>query len=127
MLKQHFSAEMPMSRRATKRRQQFLVGVKIRELRKARSLTQAELAGSVGIQQSDLCRMETGEYKVGLDTLFRILGIFGMEIGEFFQNQMGASDGSEDELLQLWRRLDERGREEVLDFLRFKFHQTPGE
>jgi len=66
-----------MNVKTGKRRQQFLVGYKIRELRKARSLTQAELAGKIGIQQSDLCRMETGEYKVSLDTLFRVLGIFG--------------------------------------------------
>ena len=74
-----------MTAKPAKRRQQFLVGTKIRELRKARSLTQSELAGKIGIQQSDLCRMETGEYKVSLDTLFRVLGIFGMNIGEFFQ------------------------------------------
>src|SRR2546426_5726578 len=113
-----------MSGRATKRRQQFLVGEKIRELRKARSLTQAELAGKIGIQQSDLCRMETGEYKVSLDTLFRILSIFGINIGEFFKEASGAADGGEDEVLTLWRRLDERGREEVLDFLRFKCQQN---
>ena len=120
-----------MSRRAVKRRQQFMVGIKIRELRKARSLTQAELAAKVGVQQSDLCRMETGEYKVSLDTLFRILAIFGMNIGEFFREAMeapeGSPDGAEDELLQLFRRLDARDREEALDFLRFKFHQSPSD
>ena len=116
-----------MSRRAVKRRQQFLVGIKIRELRKARSLTQAELAAKIGIQQSDLCRMETGEYKVSLDTLFRILSIFGMDIGEFFREAMKAPDGGEDELLALFRRLDAADREEVLDFVRFKFHQNPSE
>jgi transcriptional regulator with XRE-family HTH domain len=116
-----------MNQRVTKRRQKFLVGIKIRELRKARSLTQAELAGKIGIQQSDLCRMEIGEYKVSLDTLFRILGIFGMNIGEFFQDAMQSPEGAEEEVVQLFRRLDEHGREEVLDFLRFKFHQSPGE
>lgn len=116
-----------MNGKAVKRRQQFLVGTKIRELRKARSLTQSELAGKIGIQQSDLCRMETGEYKVSLDTLFRVLGIFGMNIGEFFQESSGANDGTEEEFLGLFRRLDHRGRDEALDFLRFKAQQTPGE
>jgi len=117
-----------MNAKTGKRRQQFLVGTKIRELRKARSLTQAELAGKIGIQQSDLCRMETGEYKVSLDTLFRVLGIFGMNIGEFFQEAAeGAGDGSEEEFLTLFKRLDPRGREEALDFLRFKSHQNPGD
>ena len=116
-----------MSVRPAKRRQRFQVGIKIRELRKSRSLTQADLAGKIGIQQSDLCRMETGEYKVSLDTLFRILSIFGMNIGEFFHEALQAAEGSEEEVLQLWRRLDERGREEVLDFLRFKCQQSPGD
>ena len=35
---------------------------------------------AVGIQQSDLCRMETGEYKVSLETLFKILSMFEMNI-----------------------------------------------
>ena len=117
-----------MTAKVAKRRQQFLVGFKIRELRKARSLTQAELAGKIGIHQSDLCRMETGEYKVSLDTLFRVLGIFGMNIGEFFQEAAeGVGDGSEEEIVSLFRRLDPRGRGEALDFLRFKVQQSPGE
>src|SRR5207249_11291782 len=104
-----------MSGRATKRRQQFLVGEKIRELRKARSLTQSELAGKIGIQQSDLCRMETGEYKVSLDTLFRILGIFGINIGEFFKESSQAADGGEAEVFSLSRRLSVRSRAAVPD------------
>ena len=115
---------MTMTAKPVKRRQQFLVGTKIRELRKARSLTQAELAGKIGIQQSDLCRMETGEYKVSLDTLFRVLGIFGMNIGEFFEEAAGGEDGMEDEFLSLFRRLDGRSRSEALDFLRFKAQQS---
>jgi len=111
--------------RTPKRRQQFLVGMKIRELRKQRSLTQAELAGKIGIQQSDLCRMETGEYKVSLDTLFHVLGIFGMNISQFFQEAAGGEDGMEEEFLSLFRRLDARSREEALDFLRFKAQQGP--
>src|SRR5262245_41194299 len=111
-----------MTAKVAKRRQQFLVGSKIRELRKARSLTQAELAAKIGVQQSDLCRMETGEYKVSLDTLFRILSIFGMNIAEFFQEST-RSDQEGGELLKLWRKLDSRRRDEVMDFLRFKSRQ----
>ena len=44
------------------KRQSLLVGSRIRSLRKDRSLTQADLAHRIGIQQSDLCRMENGEY-----------------------------------------------------------------
>src|SRR5258708_31085468 len=61
-----------------------LVGRKIRQLRRQRKLTQVELAERIGIHQSDLSRMEQGEYKVGLDTLLKILQTFDLNIGDFF-------------------------------------------
>jgi len=61
-----------------------LVGSRIRELRKGRHLTQTELSDRIGIAQSDLSRMEQGDYKVGLDTLFKILQVFDLKMGEFF-------------------------------------------
>src|SRR3984893_18182997 len=61
-----------------------LVGSRIRELRKGRRLTQMELSEKIGVAQSDLSRMEQGEYKVGLDTLFKILQVFDLKMGEFF-------------------------------------------
>jgi transcriptional regulator with XRE-family HTH domain len=61
-----------------------LVGSRIRELRKGRRLTQTELSEKIGVAQSDLSRMEQGEYKVGLDTLFKILQVFELKMGEFF-------------------------------------------
>src|SRR5260370_16237232 len=57
-------------------RKVHLVGSRIRELRKGRRLTQTELSEMIGVAQSDLSRMEQGEYKVGLDTLFTILQVF---------------------------------------------------
>ena len=62
-----------------------LVGSRIRELRKGRHLTQTELSEKIGVAQSDLSRMEQGEYKVGLDTLFKILQVFDLKMGEFFE------------------------------------------
>ena len=58
----------------------LLVGQKIRQIRKSRHLTQADLATRIGVTQSDLSRMENGEYKVGLDTLFRILQVFELSM-----------------------------------------------
>ena len=67
-------------------RQVQLIGPKIRKMRKERKLTQTELAARIGIQQSDLSRMEKGEYRVSLDTLFRILAEFNVSISEFFDD-----------------------------------------
>src|SRR6266542_2496636 len=85
-----------------------LVGSRIRELRKGRRLTQTELSEKIGIAQSDLSRMEQGEYKVGLDTLFKILHVFDLKIGEFLE-------------------LSSEAQREVRDFVRFKKLQQQDE
>jgi transcriptional regulator with XRE-family HTH domain len=111
-----------MGARATHRRQTVFVGSKIRHLRKENGLTQSALARRIGVQQSDLCRMENGEYKVSLDTLFSILSVFGMDIGEFFREELAPSGPTErdHELLRLFHRLDAQAQDEILDFVRYK-------
>jgi len=101
------------------KKQTLLVGSRIRTLRRDRSLTQAELANRIGIQQSDLCRMENGEYKVSLETLFRILTIFEMSIAEFFHEEAGGVSQDHD-LLRHFQRLTPNAQEEVQEFVRFK-------
>ena len=118
-----------MGARPARRRQTVFVGSKIRHIRKARGLTQSELAKRIGVQQSDLCRMETGEYKVSLDTLLKILGVFEIRIGEFFQDETAGdatASARESELLRMFRRLDAAAQEEVLDFLRYKGTRRTG-
>jgi transcriptional regulator with XRE-family HTH domain len=103
------------------KKQSLLVGSRIRSLRKDRDLTQADLAGRIGIQQSDLCRMENGEYKVSLETLFRILSVFEMNVAEFFhEDAAGAIKDRDAEILRQFHRLGPRSQEEVLDFMLFK-------
>src|SRR5512141_3035771 len=117
MAQQHFRENMsspPFPRKVT------LVGSRIRELRKGRRLTQTELSEKIGVAQSDLSRMEQGEYKVGLDTLFKILQIFDLKMGEFF-GETDASDGSESrELVSDFEALSSEAQREVRDFVRFK-------
>jgi len=96
-----------------------LVGSRIRALRKGHHLTQMELSERIGVAQSDLSRMEQGEYKVGLDTLFKLLQVFDLKIGEFFGESETA--GPEDrELVTEYRGLSDEARQEVRDFVRFK-------
>jgi len=103
------------------KRQSLLVGSRIRSLRKDRALTQADLAHRIGIQQSDLCRMENGEYKVSLETLFKILSIFEMNIADFFnEGAAGATREREYEFLRQYQRLSPRAQEEVQAFIQFK-------
>jgi transcriptional regulator with XRE-family HTH domain len=101
-------------------RKVHLVGSRIRELRKGRRLTQTELSEKIGVAQSDLSRMEQGEYKVGLDTLFKILQVFDLKMGEFF-GETDTTDGSESrELVSDFEALSSEAQREVRDFVRFK-------
>ena len=97
------------------------VGGRIRQHRLERQLTQTELARQIGIQQSDLSRMEKGEYRVSLDVLFRILQAFELSLGEFFsdlaQHSLTAREGL---LLQSFRVLTREAQQEVLEFAEFK-------
>lgn len=110
MVQQHFSSSRPN-----------LVGARIRALRKGRNLTQTELSERIGVLQSDLSRMEKGEYKVGLDTLFKILAVFELDMASFFDEGEAPPAGEED--TSAWHEflsLEEEARREVRDFIRFK-------
>ncbi len=110
---------------AEKIRQIQLVGRKIRQLRKEHKLTQMELSNRLGIQQSDLSRMEQGEYRVSLDTLFRILAEFKMSISEFFEGVTQESITPRDvRLVESFNSLTEEAQREVEDFIAFKRSQT---
>ena len=106
------------------------VGSRLRRLRKERGLTQAELARQIGIQQSDLSRMEKGEYRVSLDNLFKILGVFDLDLVDFFgekketpaQERQPLSRGDM-KILHLLRELSPEGRAEVQEFLEFKLRK----
>ena len=104
-----------------------LVGSRIRELRKGRHLTQTELSEKIGIAQSDLSRMEQGEYKVGLDTLFKILQVFDLKMGEFFGETEKAEDAEARELVSEFLELSSEAQREVRNFVRFKKLQQQDE
>jgi len=103
------------------------VGARLRALRKENHLTQMELARQIGIQQSDLSRMEKGEYRVSLDNLFKILSVFDVSINDFFDAQQAdtaeprrALSQEDMQILHLVRQLGPEGRREAMEFLEFK-------
>lgn len=57
----------------------------IRRLRFDRGeMTQAELAGRVGVTRQTVNAIEQNKYSPSLETAFRIAAVFGLEIGEVF-------------------------------------------
>ncbi len=107
-----------------KMRQVELVGRKIRQLRKEHRLTQTDLARRIGIQQSDLSRMEKGEYRVSLDTLVRILSELDVSVGQFFEDAARETITPRDmRVVSEINALSPADRQEVEDFITFKRQQ----
>jgi len=100
-----------------------LVGSRIRELRKGRHLTQTELSEKIGVAQSDLSRMEQGEYKVGLDTLFKILQVFDLKMAEFFEETDTPAERDARDIAGEIKSLSDEARQEIRDFVLFKKQQ----
>lgn len=108
-------------------RQVQLIGPKIRKIRKERKLTQTDLASRIGIQQSDLSRMEKGEYRVSLDTLFQILAEFNVSISEFFDDVAQENITPRDvKVVRELNDLTPDARREVEAFIEFKRNQRGG-
>lgn len=57
---------------------------KIRELRKARKLSQEELALAVGTTRQTITSIETGNYIASLPLAYKIAHYFGLSIEEVF-------------------------------------------
>jgi transcriptional regulator with XRE-family HTH domain len=119
---------------STSKSQVASIGSRLRRLRKERNLTQAELARQIGIQQSDLSRMEKGEYRVSLDNLFKILSVFDLQISEFFADRMARPQAGQLPLshqdmrvLHLLRELGPETRQEVLEYIEFKIRRERNE
>ena len=57
---------------------------KIRELRKARKLSQEELAEAVGTTRQTITSIEVGKYTASLPLAYKIAKFFGLTIEEVF-------------------------------------------
>ena len=60
------------------------MNTKIRELRKARKLSQEELAEAVGTTRQTITSIEVGKYIASLPLAFKIARYFGLTIEEVF-------------------------------------------
>lgn len=60
------------------------MNTRIRELRKARKLSQEELADAVGTTRQTITSIETGKYVASLPLAYRIAKYFGLKIEDVF-------------------------------------------
>lgn len=67
-----------------KRREAGKVKTRIRELRKAKKLSQGELADAVGTTRQTITSIEVGKYTASLTLAYKIAHYFGLTIEEVF-------------------------------------------
>ena len=60
------------------------MNTRIKELRKARKLSQEELADAVGTTRQTITSIETGKYVASLPLAYRIAKYFGLKIEDVF-------------------------------------------
>ncbi len=65
----------------------FLLGKKIKELRKAHKYTQEQLAEKIGIGTPNISYFETGKFAPSIETLQKLAQVFGIEIYELYMFQ----------------------------------------
>jgi transcriptional regulator with XRE-family HTH domain len=60
----------------------LLLGEKLTALRKAKNMTQEELAGLIGTKHTQIRRMEKGTVNSTINMLRRVAGVLGIDISE---------------------------------------------
>ena len=84
-----------------------LVGKRIRELRKARGMTQAELAEAAELEVETISRLEGGTRGATVDSVNRIAQALGIGLKEFFDfKKEGAAVIPSKKLLRIYRLLE---------------------
>jgi len=65
-----------------------LLGDRIRVARKAKGLSQEELALEAGIDRSFMGQVERGQRNVSVLTLYKLAAVIGVDVGSFFGTAM---------------------------------------
>ena len=85
-----------------------LLGMRIREVRKARQLSQEKLAEKVGVDPKQISRIEGGKSAPSLDTLESIAKHLLVEIKDLFDFQhLVPEESIEDQAVRLLGMMDE--------------------
>lgn len=61
---------------------------RIKEMRKARNITQRQLAEALDISVTNMCNIENGKTAVTMQNLIKMKGVFGCELKDFFIEEM---------------------------------------
>jgi len=96
-----------------------LLGARIKELRKAKGLSQEKLSEKVGIDSKHLSRIEVGKSYPSLDTLEKIANALHVEIKDLFEFiHLSPSKELPDSISKLLKEADEDKLRLILKIIR---------
>ena len=94
------------------------IGCLIKSSRKERGMTQAEIAGMIGISTQHYSRLERGEYTPGLPTFLKIVEILDLDISKLKIKSENNISTTMYEILQLLEKFNITQQKAVLTFLK---------
>ncbi len=95
-----------------------LLGARIREVRKARGVTQEWLAEKVGVDPKQISRIEGGKSFPSMDTLESIAINLQVEMKDLLDFGHLAEGDLDDEALRVFRMMDEKTKRMTIKILR---------
>lgn len=97
------------------------IGEKIKAARNAKNMSQKEVAASIGIDQAQYSRIESGKVEPTLSSLEKIAEALGAKLGDFFSEEKTADvksyDKSMAERLRLVDELEEVERVSIFNII----------
>lgn len=103
---------------------QIEFGKRLKFYREKANLSQDELARACGYSdRSSITKIEKGERDLSIDKLKPICIALGVSPMVFFEDKYVENSIHESNLLSLFRKLSERGKEDVLNFTEFQLQR----
>lgn len=106
-------------RSTTNTRLDEVIGSRIKEARRKKGWTQAQVSVALRVQSEAVSRYETGSVPVSLAQLFKIAAVLGVGVHELLNIPATQLAVEEVALVNEWRLLDERGRRLLMEMLRW--------
>ena len=83
-----------------------LLGLKVKEFRKQRKITQEKLAEIIGVDNGYISKLEVGQNFPSINTLERIADALGVELYELFQFTRRKDKDFKDEIIAIYDNLN---------------------
>ncbi len=64
------------------------IGVRIKELREAKKLSQQDLADAAEMERSFITHIEKGKRNISIDTLYKVLNALEISLKDFFDSKL---------------------------------------